>query len=349
MTMTFRRAGAVLAVAAAGIVGAGAASAHDVFPTEGKTTLTVSKAAADGFAAAGISAQIPASFQILSGSKYSLHEIDDPDAGGALLHDGTITLTKGYTVVSLEDPTVTVKGGDNPTGSLSVLVGGARATIATLDLAAYAPSEDNPGFAGAEALLTNEAAGLLNQTFGTTVFAGGLSLGTLASTDVAQRVRFTTKGRTLVTLSQKTFRLLAKADVPVRATGAAKPLFARSVAFPVSGGRADIVTFKGAVKHRGGLKLGFYRTGNYKLAYDESRGFIIRSGLQKGLTLFTIQFAKKTTFGTEDALKIGRGDLFFSIEAARDLAPTLGLKPAALSRTKIGTIDISAPYVDLAR
>ncbi len=348
MTKTFRRAGAVLAVAAAGIV-AGVAGAHDVFPTEGKTTLTVSKAAADGFVAAGISAQIPASFPIQSGSKFSFHEIDDPDAGGALLHDGAITLTKGSTVVSLEDPTVTVNGGDHPTGSLSVLVGGGRATIATLDLSAYAPSEDNPGFSGAEALLTNEAAGLLNQTFGTDVFAGGLSLGTLASTDVAQRVRFTSRGRTLATLSQKTFRLLAKADVPVRATGAARPQFSRSVAFPVSGGRADIVTLKGAVKHRGGLKFGFYRTGNYKLAYDESRGFVIKSGLQKGLTLFTVQFGNKTTFATEDALKIGSGDLFFSIEAARDLAPTLGLKPAALSRTKIGTIDVSAPYVDLVR
>lgn len=342
--MTHRLRVAALAVFAALAVAA-AATAHDVFPTQGETSLTLTKAAADGFAAAGVTATVPESFPIEVGGKFSFHEIDDPDAGGVLPHTGEIVLTKGDTTLRLANPTVTVEGGKNPTGAVSFQIKNARVEVARLDMSRYEPTEEgSAGFGGAEALLTQGAADALNAAFATTVFRAGLDLGEVSTTDVAQPVAFGgLGGATRATLSKGALTVLAENDVLVKPTGKATAR-GRSVTFPIVGGKLDVVSFEGAIKHTGGLKFGAYRTGSYSLAYEGDRGFVVRSGLQKGLALFTVRFAKNTEFGTEDAITVGKGKLYFAIEAARDIAPLIGTSAKKLTAKPIGTIDVDAPY-----
>lgn len=324
------------------------ATAHTVYPTIGETSLTLSQAASDSFATAGVTVTAPDSFPIADGGEFSFHEIDDPDAGGTLPHSGEIVLTEGSTTIALKTPRVTIAGGRNPAGVLNVGIGDDRFDLATLDLSAYEPSEDSPGFDGARARLTQAAADLLNSAFSTDLFAADFDLGEVATTGVRQPVRFTKAGRTKATLSKGALTLMAENDVLVRATGAARAR-GRTVTFPITGGRFDVVSFVGRTRHKGGLSFGAYETGRYNLAYEGDRGYVIRSDRQEGLALFTVGLGEKSTFGSKGAITVGKGELFFAIEAARDLAPALGVSPRKLARTRIGTIDVDAPYVDLAR
>jgi hypothetical protein len=148
--------------------------------TGGATSLALDPGAARALAALGISAAPAApatantdgslAFPITGG------KVDAKSLAGSITHSGGLTLTKGATVVTVSDFTIATA----PAPKLTALLGTARFDLATLDLSAakVATSGRLITVGPVTAKLTKTAADGLNQAFGTTAFAEGLTLGT---------------------------------------------------------------------------------------------------------------------------------------------------------------------------
>lgn len=149
---------------------------------QGATALAIDPAALQALVSLGIAPGVigpatldgtTASFPI-TGGKAAL------DLSAATVrHSGGISLTKGATVVSLTDFDIRIGAGDPQL--FAALNGGAqKVAILDLDLAALQPTVTGRSITlgGVVAKLTQGAADALNGAFGTTAFAGGLTLGT---------------------------------------------------------------------------------------------------------------------------------------------------------------------------
>ena len=148
--------------------------------TGGATSLALDPGAAQALAALGVSAAPAApataspdgslAFPITGG------KVDAKSLAGSITHSGGLTLTKGATAVTVTDFTIETA----PTPKLTALLGTTRFDLATLDLSAakVATSGRAVTVGPVTAKLTKPAADALNQAFGTTAFAEGLTIGT---------------------------------------------------------------------------------------------------------------------------------------------------------------------------
>lgn len=148
--------------------------------TGGATSLALDPGAAQALASLGISAAPAApatantdgslAFPITGG------KVDAKSLAGSITHSGGLTLTKGATAVTVSDFTIETA----PAPKLTALLGAARFDLAALDLSAarVATSGRTVTVGPVIAKLTKTAADALNQAFGTTAFAEGLTIGT---------------------------------------------------------------------------------------------------------------------------------------------------------------------------
>ena len=148
--------------------------------TGGATSLALDPGAAQALAGLGIGAAPAApataspdgslAFPITGG------KVDAKSLAGTITHSGGLTLTRGATAVTVSDFTIETA----PAPRLTALLGAARFDLATLYLSAakVATSGRAVSVGPVAAKLTKAAADGLNQAFGTTAFAEGLTLGT---------------------------------------------------------------------------------------------------------------------------------------------------------------------------
>jgi hypothetical protein len=147
--------------------------------TGGATSLALDPGTAQALTALGVSAAPAApttanpdgslAFPITGG------KVDAKSLAGSITHEGGLTLTKGATVVTVSDFTIATV----PAPRLTALLGAVRFDLATLDLSAarLATSGRTVSVGPVTARLTKAAADALNQAFGTTAFAEGLTIG----------------------------------------------------------------------------------------------------------------------------------------------------------------------------
>ncbi len=147
--------------------------------TGGATTLALDPGTAQALTSLGISAApaAPASagpaglaFPITGG------KVNARTLAGSITHSGGITLSKGSTAVTVTDFTIQ----SAPSPKLTAQLGTTRFDLATLDLSAAKTtvSGRTVSVGPVTVKLTTAAADALNQAFGTTAFAEGLTIGT---------------------------------------------------------------------------------------------------------------------------------------------------------------------------
>ena len=148
--------------------------------TGGATSLALDPGAAQALATLGISAAPAAPATARSDGSLAFPitggKVDAKSLAGSITHSGGLTLSRGATTVTVTDFTIETA----PAPKLTALLGTARFDLATLDLSAakVATSERTVTVGPVTAKLTKAAADALNQAFGTTAFAEGLSIGT---------------------------------------------------------------------------------------------------------------------------------------------------------------------------
>jgi hypothetical protein len=145
----------------------------------GETRLALDPGAGQALASLGISAAPidPASAKAgglafpITGGKVNARTL-----AGEITHSGGLALTRDATRVELRDFTIGIDGSP----ALSALVGGQRVEILSLDVSDITTRVNgrNVTVSGVVARLTAAAAQALNDAFGTTAFAEGLTLGT---------------------------------------------------------------------------------------------------------------------------------------------------------------------------
>jgi len=152
--------------------------------TGGATSLALDPGTAQALTSLGIAAAPAApatanpdgslAFPITSG------KVDAKTLAGSIAHSGGLTLTKGSTSVTVSDFVIETA----PAPKLTALLGTTRFDLASLDLSAIkATVSGRTVTAGPVTVkLTKAAADGLNQAFGTTAFAEGLSIGTATVT-----------------------------------------------------------------------------------------------------------------------------------------------------------------------
>jgi hypothetical protein len=148
--------------------------------TGGATSLALDPATAQALTSLGIAAgpAAPATanpdgslaFPITGG------KVDARTLAGSITHSGGLTLTKGSTSVTVSDFTIETA----PAPKLTALLGATRFDLVTLDLSAVKTTVSGRTVTAdpVTAKLTKAAADGLNQAFGTTAFAEGLTIGT---------------------------------------------------------------------------------------------------------------------------------------------------------------------------
>ena len=156
------------------------ASPGQIAFTGGATSLALDPSAAQALAALGISASPAAPATASPDGKLAFPitggKVDAKSLAGTITHSGGLTLTKGATAVTVSDLTIETA----PAPKLTALLGTARFDLATLDLSAakVATAGRTVTVGPVTAKLTRAAADGLNQAFGTTAFAEGLTLAT---------------------------------------------------------------------------------------------------------------------------------------------------------------------------
>jgi len=150
-----------------------------IAPRGGSTALAVDPGALSALTSLGITPGLvdPASADKSGAFRFPITGgvVDAKTLAGRIRHSGGISLTKGSTVVELTRFDIEISG----TPQLTALVGGTRVPILDLDLSGITTSVKGlrVTVSGVRATLTAEAAGALNQAFGTTAFQEGLLLG----------------------------------------------------------------------------------------------------------------------------------------------------------------------------
>jgi len=220
----------------------------------GKTTLKVDHSVVRALQGAGVKLDVIApgsargvavSFPVTGGSA------DPRTAAGTIRHRGGLRFRAGGKSLTLRNFTVRV-------GEQSVLtarVGGARVPIFRLSTrrAKVNARALTTRVRVVDAFLTQAAASALNQTFGTSMFARQMRIGTARST-----LRF---GEAVFSGGATTLRLDKGAADALQSLGITPspidPAAVRGggIAFPITGGKVDAKTLAGSITHSGGLAL----------------------------------------------------------------------------------------------
>jgi hypothetical protein len=156
------------------------ASPAEIVFTGGATSLALDPGTAQALTSLGISAAPAAPATANSDGSLAFPitggRVAVKTLAGEITHSGGITLSKGSTAVTVSDFTIETA----PAPKLTAALGATRFDLATLELAAAktAVSGRDVTVSGVVAKLTQGAADALNQAFGTTAFAGGLTIGT---------------------------------------------------------------------------------------------------------------------------------------------------------------------------
>jgi hypothetical protein len=179
-------------------------------------------------------------------------EADPRTLAGAVEHSGGLRFRAGRRSVTLRDFRYTV----GRRSSLSADVGGTRLTILSLGLGNARVRDAGAvetQVSNVTARLTAGAARALNRAFRTSLFAGGLRLGTVRSEVEFSDVIFR-GGSTNFVFDDGAVAALQSLDITPSAIDPARP-GAKGAAFPITGGRVDAETLAGEITHSGGLAL----------------------------------------------------------------------------------------------
>ncbi|HSD78440.1 MAG TPA: hypothetical protein VLA98_13595, partial [Solirubrobacteraceae bacterium] len=147
----------------------------------GATALALDPGAASALASLGVAVApaVPASANADGSIAFPITEgkLNARTLAGSIEHAGGLTLSKGATSVTVRDFVIETA----PVAKLTADLGGQRVDLLALDLSQIG----TPSLAGGVATvsnvvakLTDGAAAALNGAFGTTAFAGGLTIGT---------------------------------------------------------------------------------------------------------------------------------------------------------------------------
>lgn len=172
---------------------------------------------------------------------------------GSVEHRGGIRFRAGGRTVTLSNPRYTI-GASRST--LSAAVGGQRLTILNLDLRRAKVGARGPltkTASGVRATLTAGAARALNRAFSTSVFKGGLKIGTVR-TEVELGDAVFDGGATSLALDPGAASALGSLGIT---PGVLAPATAGAdgLAFPITGGKVDAESLAGTIEHSGGISL----------------------------------------------------------------------------------------------
>ncbi len=246
-----------LAAAAAALAVAPAASAQESADVGGgQTMLRIDPGTAKAIQDAGLGVSL------LRPARNGASGVTFPVSGGALdpatlrgsvAHRGGLRFHDGPTSVRLRNFRYTI---GERRSTLSASVGGTRLTILNLDLSRAKVSARGPLTKSASrirATLTRGAAKALNQAFSTTLFKGGLLLGTVR-TEVALSEAVLGGGATTLPLDDGAAGALRDLNITPGVIGDATA-GPQGLAFPITGGKVDAATLAGDITHSGGISL----------------------------------------------------------------------------------------------
>lgn len=269
---------ALVAIVAALLVAAPAASAAKVRLGGGATTLKLNPGTAQALTDAGarVAPVRPAkvrgggiAFPITGGA------LDTANARGRIDHSGGLAFRAGGKRVVIKNFRVHVGA---RRAILTAQAGGDRLTVLSLNLAKAKVSRRGFGFkvTGVRAVLAGQAAKALNAAFGVDLFSRGLPIGKVSVRADAAEVAMA-GGSTALQLDPGTAGALESLGVT---PGVVEPASVGSdgLNFPITGGKLNAKTFAGKIRHSGGISL---TAGSTTV---ELTGFIINVDAQPDLT-----------------------------------------------------------------
>jgi hypothetical protein len=257
MSTTHRRALPLAVLAAVAAVPATAsAQAPTAAVADGQTMLRLDPGTARALSSNGVRVSLSRPARVgASGLTFPVTggRINPANLRGSVEHDGAIRFRAGGRTVVLRDPRYTI-GARRST--LSAEVGGDRLTIASLSLRGARVGTDGPLTKTARnirASLTAGAARALNRAFSTSLFAGGLRLGTVR-TEIELGDAVFAGGATSLALDPGAASALQSLNIT---PGVIAPATAGSagLSFPITGGTVDAATLAGEIAHSGGITL----------------------------------------------------------------------------------------------
>ena len=179
--------------------------------------------------------------------------IDPATLRGSVEHRCAIRFRSGGRTVTLNAPRYTI---GSSRSTLSASVGGKRISVLNLNLRRAKVGRRGPltkTASGIRATLTAGAANALNQAFSTSLFRGGLAIGTVR-TEIELGDAVFAGGATTLALDPGAASALQSLGVtpgvlaPATVGGA-------GLAFPITGGKVDAATLAGSIAHSGGISL----------------------------------------------------------------------------------------------
>ncbi len=243
-------------VATAGALGLTApAHAATVELGSGSTKLKLDRGTARALDALGVSVSPVSPARAAGGSirfPISGGAINPATGAGVIEHSGALQLRAGTTRVRLVDPRIAV----GKRARLSVRVGGKRlhAFLLSLRHAKVTRRGLDTRISRVGVVLSAKGAAALNQAFGVHAFARGLRIGTATVNAKPAQLAFR-GGSTALALDPGTAAALTSLGVTAAPAAPATARADGSLVFPITGGKVDIKTLAGAIRHSGGITL----------------------------------------------------------------------------------------------
>jgi hypothetical protein len=242
------------------LAAAGPAAAQDDASTarvgDGQTMLRLDPGTAKALTGAGVRVSVVQPGKVgSSGLTFPATggAIDPATLRGSVEHRGGIRFRAGGKTVTLSSPRYTI---GSSRSTLSASVGGKRLSVLSLNLKRAKVGARGPltkTAQGIRATLTAGAAKALNQAFSTSLFRGGLAIGTVRTEIVLADAVFD-GGATSLALDPGAASALQSLGVT---PGVLAPATAGSagLAFPITAGKVDAKTLAGSIAHSGGISL----------------------------------------------------------------------------------------------
>jgi hypothetical protein len=178
--------------------------------------------------------------------------INPATGAGVIEHSGALQLRAGSTRVRLVEPRIAV----GKRARLSVSVGGKRlhAFLLSLRRAKVTRRGLDTRISRVRVLLSAKGAAALNRAFGVHAFTRGLPIGTATVNAKPAQLAFR-GGNTALALDPGTAAALTSLGVTAAPAAPATARADGSLAFPITGGKVDIKTLAGSIRHSGGITL----------------------------------------------------------------------------------------------
>ena len=236
------------------LVLASAASANPI--ASGSTALTVDKRPAEKLKKNKIVVQRVKPAKVQKGSFVfpvtgGKLEPDDPSTG-VIRHSGGLKFKKGKRKLVAKKFVIKVAS-----GVVVAKVGGNNVRLLSVDLSKAKISRDGFGITVKRVglSLTGAAAKALNKTLKTKAFKKGLRLGHAVVKTQPSSVGLAAEGSTDLTPDAGTVGVLVGAGVVPAPIAPATVTSGGDFSFPITGGRNDVTTFAGEIRHSGGISL----------------------------------------------------------------------------------------------